>query len=968
MKKACILLLLSALIFQSPAYAQFGKDLLNKTKDKAEREAREKKEKVVGDANLKDGLSNRNLGIIQNKLGDKLSELSSRLDASTFNYAIALSDNAGLYENKTVGKEIFQKVNLVSQADLDKETPVQRASGKNQVGEMFFGTYKFKSAESNYDASMRIIEESSLQSQPLYALVNSNKGLLYETTGRYEQAQAFTQKALELRKAKAEENPEGYAASLNNMAVLQRDMGQYDEAEATINEALKYQEKVANGKKSVPYALMLNNKSMIYQTVGRYDAAEPIMKQAIEVADESMNQKSPGFQRYRVNLALLYLESGKYEESEKILTEAAKRLKARLGDDHPDYARVLNHLAALYMKTGKYDKVKDNLEKALSIYKKKFGENHPEYAETLYNLGNYYRVQGKIQDAEPLLQQAITIRKNTLGEAHPKYIDALESMALLRWQDKKYNLASDLFKQVLDKEMNLVRMLFPSMSEAEKAKFWDRLSPKFQRFYAFAVQASASQPALLGDMYNYRLETKGLLLSVTNKIKNQILSGKDEDLKKKYRLWLDGKENLAKIYSLSKEELQEEKINRDSLEQAVNGLEKELSKSTLFAAGYQSKPVTFKTIQAKIAPDAAVLEMVRFNQFDILPKEDISYAVLVLTKDKPLPQLALLENGKELETKYYAFYKNAITKQQSDKFACEQYWTRIEKVLGSKKTVYVSSDGIYNQINLNTLQTPDGKYLIDSRNFVFLTNSKDILLPVSPVGKLSAVLVGFPNYGKSGSISPLPGTKAEVETINTMLKGKGYATKTYLADNASEKNLKNVSNPKILHIATHGYFLKDVDDIGDEKVFGVEPEKARENPMLRGGLLLAGAEATAENTDTRQAKSNDNGIFTAYEASLMNLEGNEVTILSACETGGGDVKNGEGVYGLQRAFQIAGAKTLLMSLWKVSDAATVQLMSNFYKNLTPGVSKVQAFKNAQQELRTQFKNPYFWGAFVMIGN
>lgn len=904
------------------------------------------------------------------KLKRKMEEDRKNYDETNFNYAISLSDNAGLYENNESG-ERTQKVMLtyLQSTDKEEETAREKAANTNGAAELFYAGNKYKLAEIYFLSTLAMLETENLTDDNLYPLTLSNLGLLYHTTGRYSMAENFTTQALELRKQKMSENEAGYGASVNNMGVLYKDMGRYDEAEKLLEEALAINQKTA-GSTSMPYAISMNNQAVLFQTIGRYEEAEKLMKKAIEIAGSSLKEKSQNYIRLITNLALLYKDMGRYQEAEQEYLKAIKIKEKRLGTSHPDYAALLNQLAALYLQMGKNEKVEELLKKSSEIYEKKFTENHPSYAGAISNLGNFYRISGKLEQASPLLTKAVTIRKHTLGENHPDYIASLEHMALLHWQKKETDQTYVLFKQVLDKDMELVRTFFPSMSEREKGKFWDKLRPKFQRFNSFAITALQSNPEIAADMYNYQLATKALLLNATNKIKQQILASKDQELVQQYLSWLDQKEMLAKWYTYSKEELSSEKINLDSLERAANATEKELSqKSALFSQGYEQKAVTTVDILGKLKPEEAAVEIIHFKRFDVVFRDTTYYAALILAKEKPLPQLVLLENGEELETKYYHYYKNSIRRKTEDKFSYEQYWSKIDKALVGKKTIYLSLDGVFNQINLNTLQESPGKFLLDNKNFVLLTNTKDLLAMKkgAAAGKSQVTLIGYPNYGAKGRINPLPGTRVEIDNIKKVLAAKGYAVKTYLQNEASEQQVKTVTNPHILHIATHGFFLNDIGDT-NEKVFGVEADKARENPLLRAGLIFAGAEQTMENLDTKQAKSSDNGILTAYEAMNLPLDQTDVVVLSACETGLGEVQNGEGVYGLQRAFQVAGAKSIIMSLWKVDDAATQQLMSSFYKNWLQTSSKAKAFKMAQQELKAKYKSPYFWGGFVLIGS
>lgn len=219
---------------------------------------------------------------------------------------------------------------------------------------------------------------------------------------------------------------------------------------------------------------------------------------------------------------------------------------------------------------------------------------------------------------------------------------------------------------------------------------------------------------------------------------------------------------------------------------------------------------------------------------------------------------------------------------------------------------------------------------------------------------------------KKMPLPELPGTKVEVKKVNEHLRSAGWETNSYFQQDATEEKIKQISNPGVLHIATHGFFLEDIDPGAEEKVFGIEPAKAAENPLLRSGLMFAGADNTVQSIDAKESSEQDDGILNAYEAIMLNLDQTRLVILSACETGLGEIRNGEGVYGLQRAFQIAGTSTVVISLWQVSDEVTQKLMSNFYNYWLESGDKQKAFARAQLSIKEKYPEPFYWGAFVMV--
>jgi CHAT domain-containing protein len=515
----------------------------------------------------------------------------------------------------------------------------------------------------------------------------------------------------------------------------------------------------------------------------------------------------------------------------------------------------------------------------------------------------------------------------------------------------------------MDYSVSFINEFFPPMSEVEKTKYWEKMERRFSIFYNFALANSANDPELLAQMINYRLLTKGMLLSTTTNIKNAILNSGDQVLIDLYDQWQDQKRTLASYYSFSKEEISSQKINIDSLENAANQSERNLSlKSTAFAEAMVTKDVSFQLVQQKLSTGEAAVEMIHLSEFANSLTGNHKYVALIF-KQTGLPTTVILENGDQLDKRYYGYYNNVIRNKLNDDYSFDQYWAKVSASLLDISTIYFSPDGVYSQININTLKDSSGKYLVQEKTIKLIGNPKDLLDANKPSSTSeTAFLLGYPNFG-SVDILPLPGTQRELQQVKKALEIGNYQVKAVMQQNATESELKRVSSPKIMHIATHGYFLADVQSTG--AVFGVQVQYAKSNPLLRSGLMLTGA--SSETTEASFSEE-ENGILTAYEAMNLDLNGTDLVVLSACETGKGDVKSGEGVYGLQRAFSMAGADKMIMSLWKVDDAATQELMSKFYANwILSGQDMSRAFRNAQLQLMTTYPDPYYWGAFVMVG-
>ncbi|RLD48785.1 MAG: hypothetical protein DRI94_12020 [Bacteroidetes bacterium] len=922
------------------------------------------------------GISSKYINEKYNKLWkETLIKFSQSYSVTDFNYAVSYGDNSTPYESKNNIKQAKSfAYYLADPANTDEMPPKVKGQNYNYTGEILYASSSYKSSEKFFLKALDIYKKNRLTDSTFATLTLSNLGLLYHTTGRYALAKEYTLKALQKRKNSKDKT--GYAASLNNLSVLYKDMGLYTDAEDYIIQAENYIKK-KHEDNSIKFAVVENNRAMIYVMTGKYKDAEILMKKALSIADKEVREKSPSYIRMKVNLALLYQLTKRYPEAEKIYLDAIRVKKKRMGTKHPDYAVLLANTASLYQQMKKYDKVESLLKQAAQIFKDQFDEDHPSYAKSIYELALFYQSQNRISEAEPLYKKALAIQQKKLGEHHPALTETEEHIAVLYWQKGELTLAAETYHKALNEYIYQINTFFPAMNEYEKTKFWETIHPKFIRYYNFAADVYKDIPEVRGMLYNFHIATKGLLLNSSRKVKNQILHSGNRTLIHEFNTWQDTKNYLAKLYTFTDDELKEKKINIDSVESVVLNLEKDLNKkSAAFKSSSSNKSVTYKQIASILKPNEAALEIIRVNRYNyLMPDENnIAYIALVLKSNGKLPEIAVNENGVKMESSDVEEYHKNIHSGKAMSNFNDYYWKYIAPSTFGVHRIYASVDGIYNQVNINTVQLPSGKFLFDDKDIRFVTNTKDLLHKKHNVNTKKAFLVGFPDYqldlpDNLAQLPPLPGTQKEVEMIKSLLKKHYWQVNEYTEKSAKEEVVKQVNNPYILHLATHGYFIEDkAITTEDTRSFGIEQVRAYKNPLLRSGLLFAGADKTILDLNTTDNKDKDDGILNAFEAMVLNLDKTELVILSACQTGLGEIKNGEGVYGLQRSFQMAGAASVITSLWEVSDEGTQDLMSAFYKYWLQSGNKHDAFRKARAEIKEKYKYPFYWGAFVLTGN
>jgi CHAT domain-containing protein len=856
------------------------------------------------------------------------------------------------------------------------------------LGTFYTGIGDNAKAEKSFTKSMSIAKQNFGEKNVRYAKQVNELGHAQAMQGKYADAEKTFISALEIFQSNQDNTSLEYANLQAYRASMHRYKNEYHLAEPLFREAIaiykKYMDKDPEHNYD-SYCTTLCGLGLIYQDMGYFDPLPRIWEELLNIFEKKPHE----IQNYCVitnNYALMYHSQGDYRKAILYYTKAIEIQVKLDGKENDNYAAFINNLATCYQNVGYLKKADSLLAECLLIYEKLVGKEHYDYVETTYNIASLHFDMGNYASALQHLQETEKVQAKVLGKKHFRYMATLHTLALLYTTTENHRAADTLLRQILDARLYQLNTFMPILSEKERQIYGSRVRSSCTNFYSYAIPLASKKPELVQDMYNYQLMTKGILLRATQKLKQQILNSKDTVLIRHYQKWIENKNLLAKIQRMSPEKQAKNSLKPDSIERIIVEEERFLSKrSALFAQQGVIKNITWKDIQKELKPGQAAIEIISSNYFDpigklymdsgqkgypvykapLYRKDSIYYAALIITRDRN-PEICVIPNGYFIDSKVYVEYKRNVKNKFLTNEEYGYFWKPIHQKLKelNVKEVFISAEGKYQLINISTLYNPQTKkYVYEELKIHLLTTTKDLISDKNyqKLNIENTLLIGYPNYGEiSGKnaeergfleeISLLPATKTEVESIQNILNKNAIANvQVFTEKQASEEVIKSADNPTVLHIATHGYF--------DKKV-----SKFQKEPLMSSGLLLAGVK---ENDDTQQR---EDGLLTAYEVMNLNLDRTELVVLSACETGLGHVVSGEGVYGLQRAFFVAGTKSLMVSLWKVNDEATQILMTNFYQNwIAKKQDKYTALLNAQKELQKKYPDPYYWGAFILLG-
>lgn len=845
-----------------------------------------------------------------------------------------------------------------------------------------------------------------------YAASINKLAKVYVEMGQYAKAEPLFIEAVAIRKKVDGEQGADYATTLNNLALLYKSLGNYAKAEPLLLKALTIR-KEKFGENSVEYANSINNLASLYEVLGQYKKAKPLYTQAVSLFKNKGGEYSTEYAVSLNNLAQLYQSTGEYGSAIELFQRAITIQKKIFGEEHPAYLNSLNNLAATYQMTDDNIKAEQLYLQAIETEKKVLGEKHPDYVRSLNDLACLYRQEKKYSDAEQLFIKVMGIFKDILGEDHPDYAAVLNNLAVLYQNMGKFDKAETLLAQTKSIETKNLLNVFTVLSEKEKADYITQQSSLNHTANSFLYNYPSATAAFYEANYDLQLLLKGLSLTDTKNVLDAVRNNSDSTISKLFFRWQNNKIILAKQYSLA---LSNRRDDLQKLEEETEQAEKELSNvSVAFRNQQEATAITWKKVQANLQADEAAIEFVSFNLYNRQWTDTTIYAAYIIRKNDSAPQFVYLTNEQELQRLIDSagktatalvkkFYRGFELKNRSNDFLgnrlYQRVWQPIEPFLqGIKKIAYSPAGKLYS-IAFNALSTQDsGVLLMDKYELNQYTSTRQVALRSqnnTAMKPVSIVLFGNVSFSmdslqiikqrklivndstistniyssedrsnRGGVWNNLPGTADEVKKIASFFSNNKVSNKTFTQTSASEDNLKKLSGiaPQILHIATHGFFLPAPDSDKPTGLTRGNVFSMSADPLLRNGIILAGANYAWKGKTPIEGV--EDGIATAYEISQLNLSNTELVVLSACETALGDVKGSEGVFGLQRAFKMAGVKKMIVSLWQVPDKETAELMTTFYNYWLKGKTINDAFSQAQADMRKKYA-PFYWAAFILV--
>jgi CHAT domain-containing protein/uncharacterized DUF497 family protein len=917
-------------------------------------------------------------------------------------------------------------------AATEQERQVYEARKLSTQVTQLYNAGKYEEANALAVRALDLSEKALGRDHVYVAYLLYQLGLVQRSRSDLANAEASFQRALEINeKALGEEHPQTID-SISGLGLVARSRNDFARAGPIFEKTLALTEKVF-GPEHPRVVTCLTSLAAFHVDMEDFAGGQRDLERALAIAERVYEPDDMVIARLLSNLGNVYRLEGDDARGEALLERALAILEKKLGPDHPFVADTLQNLGIIARERKDYARALAVYNRALAIRERALGADHPNVAALINNIANLQHASGDYAKELELQARVLDIAEKKVGPYHGLTLTSLSNTARAYAAAGDMEHALKFQTLLDERGEVAVASDLTIGSERQKLSYIDSLSEDTDRSISFHVALAPDDQRAARLAALVLLQRKGRVLDAVADNMKALREHADADDQKLLDQLNSASSELAKLVlnGLQKRSPDEYQKQAAALEEEKERLEAEISaRSAEFRA--QSQPVTLAAVQAAIPSNAALVEFAVYRPYDPKAASDREaygkprYVAYVLRGQGDVLWRELGE-AREMDARVDALRQALRDPQRRDvrqlaRAVDAQLMQPLRPLLGDATQLLVSPDGELNLLPFQALVDEQGRYLVERYGFTYLTSGRDLLrLQVARESRSAPLVIANPAFGEPApeqktdaaanarklnagakernaqatkeqtarattkpdepkarrrsvtdarSLSelyfpPLVGTAEEADAIRKLFPEAHLLT----GESATKSVLEQAVAPRILHVATHGFFLQTPQAVADARARasttkpGTEATAESDNPLLRSGLALAGANRRGA------AATTDDGILTALEASGLNLWGTKLVVLSACDTGLGEVHNGEGVYGLRRAFVLAGAETLVMSLWPASDYSTRNLMTGYYRNLKQGFGRGAALRQAQLEMlrRNPRLHPFYWANFIQSG-
>ncbi len=894
----------------------------------------------------------------------------------------------------------LQRSLRITETRLAKDHP-DVASSLYNLAELYQDLGRYTDAEPLYRRSLQIWETKLGKDHLRVGYCLYGLSTLYLRTGQYAKAEPMFRRVQRIWEAELGADHADLAFCLDRLGELYRGLGEYARAEPLLRRGLHVRENKL-GQNHPLVADSADTLGELYRGMGQYARAEALYRRSLQIREAGLGKNHPAVALSFNRLAGLYRDQGRPALAEPLYRRSLEINETKLGKDHPAVAKDLNDLAIIDRALGEYARAEAYVRRALQIWEKQLGTDHPAVAGGLHALAGIYQDLGQYAEAEPLYHRSLRIWESKLGESYPNVADSLYGLVdvyAARGETEEATRALDRARHVT---RLFTRQVLPLLSDQEQQDF---LLQKEKHYFARALsfgRQNATRAEVRARTAAWLLNGKALAQEARADVARRTSAGHDPKVAEIDGELREVRRELARLMMAAPPAGQERAV-RERL-QALAGRDSELAGrvARLGERTERADPwIDLDELCRRLPAASAYIDIARFDVYDFRandPRKPWRAARYVAWLILPGNRVESVDLGEAAPIdalvgqfrKALAGAPDAVRTEgepAAEKEARAALTALAERVLhpllphiGKSERWVLCPDGDLWLVPWQALPLPDGAYAVEKHTISYVTSGRDLVTAaVRPkVARSPALVLADPDYDRGGpaalvredepwqlralsfadllkgAVPRLPGTAAEAQAIAPKLKQytKG-APRVLLREKAVKSAVRDVLNPSVLVLSTHGFFLPAPRDKG-----------TLDNPLLRCGLLFAGC-------NDKQAP--EQGILTGLEVVGTDLRGTDLVVLSACETALGDVQQGEGVAGLRQCFQLAGADAVVATLWQVPDRATAQQMARFFDLLAAGKGKAEALAMAQRELIVQRRkefgaaHPFFWAAFTVTG-